>query len=180
MNRRPRERANHDRRGDGGGETPLKEEEVGKEGREGGEGKHHPGGREEERTTGEAEGIHINVLSSRSKKKRERPHRPKKAEEGSTTQGGGGRQHHGNKEGIAAIGGRHHRPKGGKGEVHSLLFGGAPFLLLLWVGVLISCPPLGGADFPPLPCWVVPFPLKKKKENLEIFLQKGIEISQVN
>ena len=41
-------------------------------------------------------------------------------------------------------------------EKFTFPFGGAPFLLLR-MGVLFPCSPLGGADFPPLPCWVVPF-----------------------
>ena len=93
-----------------------------------GEGNHHP--------TGWREFILMSFrfiperkTAAPSKEGRGRKHHPKEAEGGSTTQrrrreaappkGGGGRQHHQKEEGIAAIGGRHHRPKeGGEGEVH--------------------------------------------------------------
>ena len=89
---------------------------------------------------------------------------PSKEGRGSTTQRKRGSQRWG--EGTTAP----------KNEGSPLLFGGAPFLLLLGVGVFFPLSPLGGADVPPLPCWVVPilfFFLKKKNTIKKNWDQAG-------
>ena len=104
------------------------------------------GRRSEPLSHGEVEGIHSNA-PFRSEKgngratQRRRNHHPKEAEGSSTT-------------------------KRGRGGTSSFFWGGVFFLFRggRWVGeegggVLFSCLPLGGADYPPLPCWVVSFPL---------------------
>ena len=100
------------------------------------------------------------------KEDRGREH-PKEAEGGSTTKR------------IVGGGGKHHRPKeGGEGQV-ILLGEWCFFLFRVGVGgerrVLFPCPPLGGADFPPFPCWMVPFFFLKNEETF-----KKIKISKVN
>ena len=106
------------------GKSPLQEEEVG--------GGHHQRRRREERRSeppsyGAVEGIHFNVLSFHYQKEERRRH-PKKAEEGSTT---GGDRSDGEKAPP---------PTRRRWRSSHLLCGGAPFLLLLRVGVLLACP----------------------------------------
>ena len=118
MNRRQRGvRANHHRRGEAGGELPLKEEE----------GNHHPRGRMEERRSeplsyGEVEGIHFCVLEFHSKKGNGRAIQRRQRKEAPPKEGGG-RKHHPKEGGDRSDRRKHHRPKGGgEGEVHHSFF----------------------------------------------------------
>ena len=118
---------------------------------EGSEGKPPPTaeGGGEPLSYGEVEGIHFNVISFHSTKvngratqRRQRKAAPRK--------GGGGRQHHQKEEGIAAMGRKHHRPKGGgEGEVLRFFLVALPSFSSPGVGVLFSSLLLGGAAGPP-------------------------------
>ena len=139
-------RANHHRREErgSGGEPPLKEEV--------GEGNHHPTGRRggeganhrltERWTEFIPMSFHFTLKSGTAAPPREgrgRKHHPKEVEGG---------------EGTTS------EKKGGTSS--PLLFWWCSLHSLPWGGVFFPCLPLGGADFLPLPCWVVPFPFLSK------------------
>ena len=112
------------------------------------------GRRSEPPSYGEVEGSHLNVLSFHSKKGNGRTVQRRQRKEAATQRR--------RREATPPKEGRDRSDKGRRRGRRSspLLFGGAPFLLLPWRGWgLFHCLPLGGADFPPLPCRVEPFPI---------------------
>ena len=136
---------------------------------EGSEGKPQPKGREEDRHTGRRRRrrganhrhkerwrefivmlLHFILrrgTATSPKEDRGREH-PKEAEGGSTTK----RRRESQREGEST-------PAQKKVERDKLFFGEGWcfFSCLGWERVLFPCLPLGGADFPLLPCWMVPF-----------------------